>query len=84
MDGKKCLSSLVQQPSKMRKYLSNVQKMRGAHFLCVINHYEKFEYKGIKTVGVRVTDYTNQTPSKHFGRENLLSSTPLKNEKILT
>ena len=28
------------------------------------NHYAKFEYYGIKTFGV--TDYTNQTPSKHF------------------
>ena len=29
----------------------------------------KFEYKGMKTVGV--TDYTNQTPPKHFGWKNV-------------
>ena len=35
----------------------------------------------MKTVGV--TDYTNQTPTKHLGWKNCLSSTtPLKNEKI--
>ena len=54
---------------KMRKYLSSVHKMVGAHLLCVNNHYAKFEYKGMKTVVV--TDYTNQTPSKHFGRKNV-------------
>ena len=31
--------------------------MEGAHFQCVINHYAKFEYKVMNTVGV--TDYTN-------------------------
>ena len=34
----------------------------------------------MKTVGV--TDYTNQTPPKHFGWKKCLSSTPVKNEKI--
>ena len=34
----------------------------------------------MKTVGV--TDYTNQTPSTHFGWKKWLSSTPVKNEKI--
>ena len=38
--------------------------MDSAHLQCVNNHYAKFEYKGMKTVGV--TDYTDQTPSKHF------------------
>ena len=47
------------------KYLSNVHKMEGAHIQCVNNHYAKFEYKGMITVGV--TDYTNQTPPTHFG-----------------
>ena len=37
------------------------------------NHYAQFENEGKKTVGV--TDYTNQTPSKHFG--NVLCSTGL-------
>ena len=41
----------------MRKYLSNVHKKGGAHLQCVNNHYAKFEYKGMNTVGV--TDYTN-------------------------
>ena len=39
--------------------------MRGAHLQCVNNHYVNIEYKGLTTAGV--TDYTNQTPSKHFG-----------------
>ena len=47
----------VQRPSKMEKYLLNVHKMGGAHLQCVNNHYAKFEYKVMNTVGV--TDYTN-------------------------
>ena len=35
-----------------------------------------------KWVTVGVTDYTNQTPSKHFWTGKCLSSTPLKIEKI--
>ena len=31
--------------------------MGGAHHQCVNNHYAKFEYKVMNTVGV--TDYTN-------------------------
>ena len=49
------------------------------HLQCVNNHYAKFEYKGMKTSVV--TEYTNQTPSTHFGWK-CLSSTSLKNEKI--
>ena len=30
----------------------------------------------MKTLGV--TDYTNQAPSKHHGRKNTISSTPVK------
>ena len=55
----KNISNLKVNNPKTRKYLSNLQ--------CVHNHYAKFEYKGMKTV--RVTDYTNQTPSKPFGRK---------------
>ena len=44
----------------MKINLSNVYKIRIAHFQCMDNHYAKFEYKGMKTVGV--TDYTNQKP----------------------
>ena len=40
----------------METYLLKVQEMRGAHFQCVNNHYAKFEYKVMNTVGV--TDYT--------------------------
>ena len=74
---KKCLSS---RPSKMKKYSRNEYKIVGAHFQCVNKHYAKFEYKGIKSVGV--TDYINQTPPKPFGWNKCLSSTPLKNNKI--
>ena len=42
----------------MGKYLLNVKKMKGApHLQCVNNHYEKFAYKVMKTLGV--PDYTN-------------------------
>ena len=47
----------VQHQSKMGKYLLNVHKLGGAHLQCVNNHYAKFEYKGMNTVGV--SDYTN-------------------------
>ena len=53
----------VQHLSKMRKYLSNVHKMEGAHLQCMNNLKAKFEHKGMKIVGV--TDYTNQTPLKY-------------------
>ena len=65
----------------MRKYLSNVHKIGGAHLQYVNNHYAKFEYKRLKTVGV--TDYTNQTTPTHFGwKKKCLSPTPVKNRKI--
>ena len=35
-----------------------------------------FEYEGIKTAGV--SDYTNQTPNKHFGWVKSPSPTALK------
>ena len=44
--------------------MKQFHKIRGAHLQCVNNHYEKFEYKGINTVGV--SDYTNLAPPKHF------------------
>ena len=52
----------------MRKYLSNVHKIEGAHLQCMNNHQAKFEDKGMKTVGV--TDYTNQAPQKCCGQAN--------------
>ena len=66
----------VQHPSKIRKYLSNVHKKEGAHLQCENNHYAKFENKAMKTVGV--TNYTNQTPSKHSWTEKCLRFTPIK------
>ena len=51
---KKCLSPTA---LKIRKYLLNVHKLGGAHHQCVNNHYSKFEYKLMNTVGV--IDYTN-------------------------
>ena len=42
--------------------------MRGAHVQCMNNHYAKLKYYGMKSVGV--TDYINQTPSKHFKEKN--------------
>ena len=39
----KCLSPT---PQKMRKYLSNVHKIRRAHLQYVNSHYAKFEIKG--------------------------------------
>ena len=53
-----------------------MHKIGAAHLQCVNNHYAKFEYKGLKTVGI--TDYTNQTPPKHFGWKKSQSSAPLK------
>ena len=46
----------------------------------VNNHYAKCKCKGMKTV--RVKDYTNYMPSKHFGWKKCLSSTPLKKGNI--
>ena len=42
-----------------------MHKIGGAHVQCMENHYAKFEYKGMKTVGV--TDYTN-LPLNHSRR----------------
>ena len=46
----------IRQKSE-KKIKKNVHKIKGAHFQCVNNHYAKFEYKGMNTVGV--SDYTN-------------------------
>ena len=47
---------------------------------CLNNHYAKLEYDGMNTVGV--TDYqTRHTLSISDGK-NVISSTPVKNEKI--
>ena len=41
---------------KCEKTMKQSHKIEGAHLQCVNNHYAKFEYKGMNTVGV--TDYT--------------------------
>ena len=64
---------------KYNKILSNVNKIECTHLQCVNNHYAKFEYNGMKTVGV--TNYTNQTPPKHSGWKNVKAQHPLKIEK---
>ena len=51
---KKCLSS---RPPKMKSKLWNVHKIGCTNLQCVNNHYAKFEYKGMNTIGI--TDYTN-------------------------
>ena len=63
----------------MIKYLSYVHKKESAHLQCVNYHYAKFEYIGMTTIGV-----TNYKPNtiQAIWTEKLLSSTPLKNEKI--
>ena len=55
-------------------------KIGGAHLQCVNNHYARFAYKRMKTVGV--TDYTNQTPTTHVRQKNVICSSPIKNEII--
>ena len=74
------MMSKFNTPKNIIKILSNVHKIEGAHLQCVNNHQPAFEYKGMKTVGV--TDYTNQTPSKHFGKKKCQSSASQKNKKI--
>ena len=63
----KCLGLTALKNKK--KYLSNVHKIGGTHLQCMNNNYARFEYKGEKTT--RVTDYTNQTDSKHFEWKNV-------------
>ena len=71
-DGKMFTFNIPQK----RKYLLNVHKINGAHFICMNNRYAKFEYKRLKSVGV--TYYANQTPPKHFGCKNVLVQYPSK------
>ena len=73
----KCLCST---PVKIRKYISNVHKIGGAHLQCMNNDFAKFEYTGMNTIWV--TDYTNLTPSTHFGWKKMSKFNTRKNEKI--
>ena len=56
-DGEMGKMSKLNTHQKQRKKTKQFHKMRGAHLQCLNNHYAKFEYKGLNTVGV--TDYTN-------------------------
>ena len=51
-----------------------VHKIGGAHAQCMNNYYTKFKYYGMQIVGV--TEYTKQTPSKHFTEKNSKLKTP--------
>ena len=62
-------------PQEMRKYLSNVPKIRGTHLQCVNNHYAKFEYKGMKSVYVTDT-------IKAFWSEKMSKFNITQNEKV--
>ena len=48
--------------------------------MCKQSYHTNDDYEGLKTAGV--TDYTNQTPTKHFGWKKCLIPTALKNKKI--
>ena len=62
--------SKINTPKYITKCAQNI--CTKSHVQCVNNHNAKFESKGMKTAGV--TDYTNQTPSKHFELKKCLSS----------
>ena len=64
---------------KLRKYLSNVHKIRDAHIQCVNNHYAKFEYKGKKCLSYRLH---RPDAILAFWKKICLSATPLKNKKL--
>ena len=62
----KCCGRTDRQMGKMSKLnthqkrenkMKQFHKIGGAHLQCVNNHYTKFGYQGMNTVGV--TDYTN-------------------------
>ena len=46
-----------------------MHKIGGAHLQCVNNHYVKYKYKVMKTVGV--TDYTNYAPPSISDEKNV-------------
>ena len=48
--------SMFNTLQKLKKYSLDVHKMGDANLQCVNNHYAKFDYKGMDTVGA--TDYT--------------------------
>ena len=80
--GEHIIMSTFKHFQKYNKILSNVHKIGGSHLQCVNNHSAKFEYNGMKTVGV--TNYTNQTPPKHSGWKNVKLNTPQRMRKHLS
>ena len=56
-------------PQNEEIFIKCVVKIDTAHNQCMNNHHAKFECKEMKNVGA--TDYTNRTPSKHFGWKNV-------------
>ena len=75
---------------KMRKYLSNVHNIRGAHFQCMDTPLAKLEYKGMKTVGSyrlhklgtpKVLWTDDQTDRRTDGVDTLLDLLSLKRHR---
>ena len=54
----------VQDTEKWKQYSWNVHKKEGAYLQCMNNHYAKFEYKWMNTVGVKFTQ--TRHPPKHL------------------
>ena len=55
-----------------------MQKLEGAHVQCMNNHYPKFEYLGMKTFGVEITQ--TRHPLSILQKKMTKFKTP-KNEK---
>ena len=47
-----------------------MHKIRDGHFQCVNNHYEKFEYKGMKSVGDTIQAFLTEKMSKLYTPKN--------------
>ena len=56
-DGQMGKMSKFNTHQKRENKMKQFHKLEGAHLQCVNNHYTKFGYQGMNTVGV--TDYTN-------------------------
>ena len=56
-DGVDVIMPMFNNPRYIKYY--QMWKIEGAHLQCVNNHYAKFEYIGMKTLGSY--NYTNQT-----------------------
>ena len=71
---------IIMSSSMPPKIISNTRKIGGAYLYCVNNHYAKFEYKGMKTVGSYRLHKLN-TILSILDLKNVLVNTS-KNEKI--